>query len=121
MLETNVRIIKPGADIGFSARVARVVTQNLSPDLLQKACGTLRNRHALAAVVNSDKTSLLVATKQPVPDFVVQEDDWRLEVKDSERTRQLRFANPGDRFLLSQLLERAPYAALGARWISRLV
>src|SRR6266404_3955729 len=107
MLETNIRIVEPGADLCFSARVARVVTQNLSPDLLQKACGALRKRHALAAVMNSDKTSLLVTTKGPVPDVVVQDDDWRLEVKDTERTRQLRFANPGDRFLLSQLLERA--------------
>lgn len=107
MLETNIRIVEPGADLCFNARVARVVTQDLSPDLLQKACGALRNRHALAAVVNSDKTSLLVATKGPVPNVVVQDDDWRLEVKDTERTRQLRFANLCDRFLLSQLLERA--------------
>ena len=107
MLETNIRIVEPGINLCFDARVAKVVTQDLSPDLLQKACGALRKRHALAAVVNSDGASLLVATKGPVPNVVVQDEDWRLEVKDSGRTHQLRFADLCDRSLLAQLLERA--------------
>ena len=112
MLETNIRIVEPGVNLCFNARVAKVVTQDLSPDLLQKACGALRKRHALAAVVNSDGASLLVAAKGPVPNVVVQDEDWRLEVSDSGRTYQLRFADLGDRPLLAQLLERAMTARL---------
>jgi hypothetical protein len=107
MLETNIRIVEPGVNLCFNVRVAKVVTQDLSPDLLQKACSALRKRHALAAVVNSDGASLLVAAKGPVPDVVVQDEDWRLEVKDSGHTHQLRFADLGDRPRLAQLLERA--------------
>jgi hypothetical protein len=107
MLETNIRIVEPGVNLCFNARVAQIVTQDLSPDLLQKACGALRKRHALAAVVNSDGESLLVAAKGPVPNVVVQDEDWRLEVNDSGRTYQLRFADRRDRPLLTQLLERA--------------
>ncbi len=112
MLETNIRIVEHGVNLCFNARVAEIVTQDLSPDLLQKACSALRKRHALAAVVNSDKASLLVATKRPVPNVVVQDDDWRLEVTDSGCTRQLRFADLHDRSLLAQLLERAMTARL---------
>ncbi len=107
MLETNIRIIEPGVNLCFDARVAKVVTQDLSPNLLQKACSVLRQRHALAAVINSDKVSLLVATKAPVPKVVVQDNDWHLEVTDSGYTRQLRFADFHARNLLAQLLERA--------------
>lgn len=107
MLETNIRVVEDGINFCVNARVAEVVTQNLSPDLLQKACSALRKRHALAAVVNSDAASLLVATKGPVPNVVVQDKDWRLEVRDSGRTHQLRFADLGARSLLAQLLERA--------------
>ena len=105
MLETNIRIVGDGVNLCLNVRVAEVVAQDLSPDLLQKACSALRKRHALAAVVNSDKASLLVATKGPVPNVVIQDDNWRLEVRDSGRTRQLRFANLYDRSLLARLLE----------------
>ena len=112
MLETNVRIVENGVNLCFNARVAKIVTQDMSPDMLQKACSALRKRHALAAVVNSDKASLLVATKGPVPNVVVQDDDWRLEVKDSGCTRELRFGGLHDTPLLAQLLERAMTARL---------
>ena len=112
MLETNIRIVEDGVNLCLNARVAEVVAQDLSPDLLQKACSALRKRQALAAVVNSDKASLLVATKRPVPNVVVQADDWRLEVRDSGRTRQLRFANLYEKPLVAQLLERAMTAYL---------
>jgi hypothetical protein len=107
MLETNIRIVEPGVNVCFNARVAKVVAQDLSPVLLQKACSALRQRHALAAVINSDKVSLLVATKEPVPKVVIQDNDWHLEVTDSGYTRQLRFAAFHARSLLAQLLERA--------------
>ena len=106
MLETNIRIVEDGVNLCLNARVAEVVTQNLSLDLLQKACSALRKHHALAAVVNFDKASLLVATKAPVPNVVVQDDNWRLEVRDRGHTRQLRFASLYDRFLFAQLLEQ---------------
>lgn len=112
MLETNIRIVEEGVNLCLNARVAEIVAQDLSPDLLQKACSALRKRHGLAAVVNSDKASLLVATKGRVPNVVVQDEDWRMEVKDSGHARQLCFADFSDRPLLAQLLERAMTAHL---------
>lgn len=107
MLEANIRIVEDGGNLCLNARIAEIVTQDLSPDLLQKACSALRKRYGLGAVVNSDKASLLVATRNPVPNVVVQDNDWNLEVRDSGSARELAFANDCDRSLLAQLLERA--------------
>lgn len=115
MIETNIRIVEPGINLRLEVRRAEVMTQDLSPDLLQKACGALQKRHGLAAVVAPDKSSILVATREPVPRVVVQADDWRLEVKDSGATRVLRFTAPGEAYLLAQLLERCLLVQLERR------
>ena len=106
MIETNIRIVEPGVNLRFEVRCAEVITQDLSHDLLQRACGAIQKRHGLGAVVAPDKSSILVATHKSVPKVVVQDDDWRLEVKDSGRTRVLRFTEPRESQLLAQLLER---------------
>jgi hypothetical protein len=112
MIETNIRIVEPGVNLRLHARCAEVVTQDLSHDLLQRACGNLQKRYGLAAVVARDKSSILVATSGPVPKMVVQADDWRLEVKDSGTTRELCFAELDEAQLLAQLLERCLLAQL---------
>lgn len=106
MIETNVRIVEPGVDLRLEVRCAEIITQDSSSDLLQRACGALQKRRGVAAVVSMDKSSILVASREPVPNIIVQDDDWRLEVKDSGMTRDLRFGNPCERNHLAQLLER---------------
>jgi hypothetical protein len=115
MIETNIRIVEPGVGLRLEVRRAEVLTQDLSPDLLQRACGALQKRHGLAAVVSPDKSSILVATREPVPRVVVQDDDWRLEVKDSGTTRVLRFTDVVEARLLAQLLERSLLVQLERR------
>src|SRR5712692_10596082 len=112
MIETNIRIVEPGVNLRLHARCAEVVTQDLSHDLLQRACGNLQKRYGLAAVVAPDKSSVLVATSGPVPKMVVQADDWRLEVKDTGTTRELCFAELDEAQLFAQLLERCLLAQL---------
>jgi hypothetical protein len=41
MLETNIRLVKFGADLYLDVRCAEVVTQDISADLLERACGAL--------------------------------------------------------------------------------
>lgn len=112
MLETNLRIVKPGADLCLNVRCAEVVTQELSADLMQKACNILSKRHGLAAVISADRKKLLVATRRPVPRVELKGDDWHLEVKDADCTQELRFGNFFDQQLLAQLVERALVAKL---------
>lgn len=115
MIETNIRIVEPGVDLRLEVRCAEVVTHDSSPDLLQRACGALQKRNGLAAVINTDKSSLLVASRGPVPKVVVQADDWRLEVKDAGATRVLSFNKAREAQLLTQLLERSLLVQLERR------
>lgn len=115
MIETNIRIVEPGADLRLEVRCAEIVTHDSSPDLLQRACGALQKRNGLAAVINTDKSSLLVAAREPVPKVVVQADDWRLEIKDAGTTRVLSFNKAREAQLLTQLLERCLLVQLERR------
>jgi hypothetical protein len=112
MIETNIRIVQPGTKLALTVRRAEVITQSCSADLLERACNALRKRHGLAAVAGHDQKTLFVATQKIVPNLVIQEDDWRLELKDSGSTLDLRFTNRADRNLLAQLLERALIAQI---------
>ena len=106
MLETNIRIVQPGVNLRLNVRRADVISQDQSPELRQRACNALRKKHGLAAVPCPGRNALFVLSSSPVPTLVLEEDDWRLEVRDSEQTKELRFANYADRDLLAQLLER---------------
>ena len=112
MIETNIRIVQPGTRLALTVQRAEVITQSCSADLLERACSALRKRHGLAATASHDQKTLYVATQRTIPNLVIQEDDWRLELKDSGSTLDLRFSNRADRNLLAQLLERALIAQI---------
>lgn len=83
MLETNARIIHPGTDLYLWTRYAQVTGSNISPELLQRACGKLRYQHGLAATPTLElPLGLLVATRKSVPEVRLQGDDWELQIKD---------------------------------------
>ena len=80
MLETNIRIVQPGTGLRLVVRRASLEGPDLSNDLLERACGTLRYRYGLAAIPTgrSGVRELLVAGNRPVPEIVVDGQGGRL-------------------------------------------
>lgn len=112
MLETNFRIVEPGVELCLEVRRAQVTGQDLTVDLLNRACDAIRRRYGLAAVHDGESSEILVASTKPVPKLSLDDKDWYLEVSDSGRARVLRFKSAGEAFLLAQLFERGLMARL---------
>jgi len=76
MLETNIRIVRPGRNLYLWIRQAVVEGSDLSLDLLQRACRRLRYRYGLAATPSrSSRHTLLAATREPVPSLQLEEEE----------------------------------------------
>jgi hypothetical protein len=58
---------------------------------------------------------MLVASRNSVPQVVIEEDNWRLEVRDTGQSRRLHFKNAEDQTLMAQLLERCLMAQIARR------
>lgn len=115
MLETNIRIVQPGEGLRLVVRRASLEGPDLSNDLLERACGTLRYRYGLAAIPTgrSGVRELLVAGDRPVPEIVLDGPGWTLGVRDSNQPEEhIHLARPEDRLAISELLERAFLAHL---------
>lgn len=106
MIETNIRILTPGSDFYLNTRVAKVLAQDLSHDLLGKTCNALRYQHGLAAVPSLTSGEILVASQDQLEPLVIKGDDWRVEVRDGGSTRRLCFSESDNRLALSRLVER---------------
>jgi hypothetical protein len=114
MLETNIRIVDPGPTLHVWVRRATVAGANLTPDLLQRACGRLRYQHGLAAIpVTTGQPTLLVVSHGPIEHIRLEGEDWELEVADSgDPTIRLTLADRDGCKLLPELIERALLAQL---------
>src|SRR5574341_62997 len=108
MFETNIRIVRPGPDLYLWIRRAAIQGPNLSVDLLQRACGTLRHRQRLAAApCGGAQPSLLVATNAPIPVMYLEQENWVLEVRDAGgASRRLSLTDPDGASLIPPLIER---------------
>lgn len=107
MIETNIRIVESRNYLSLKVREAKVNTQDIIPELLEKSCNGLANKHSLSAVKDSLTASqILVLTNNHVPNIILKDDNWQLEVKDNG-SKTLHFSNPNDQFLMTQLLERS--------------
>lgn len=117
MIETNIRIVKPGTSLCFDTRHVIVEGQEISPDLLQRICTVLRKRHGLTAVPygTTESHELLVASLDPIKALVVQDENWQIEAKDAGEGPRLQFSNPEHRGLLAQLVERCLLVEIGRR------
>ena len=83
VLETNIRIVQPGADLYLNVRRMRASGQNLDHDLLDRACGQLRRRRGLAATPDpAARDTLLVVSRNPVSSLSLKDDEWELQVDD---------------------------------------
>lgn len=117
MIETNIRIVHPGPTLYLWVRRATVKGPDLSDDLLQRACGELRHRPRLAAVpYGVPKTSLLVATRQPIPSIHLEQEEWVLDIMDAgEPSRRLSLTDTEGVLLIPTLIERSLLAELSQR------
>lgn len=117
MLETNVRLVPPGPDLCLWVRRAAVTGPDLSRDLLQRACGTLRYRHGLAAIpCDGTQPGLLVATHAPILGIHLEQENWVLEVSDAGgASRCLSLTDPVGASLIPSLIERSLLAELAGR------
>ncbi len=109
MLETNIRIVYPGASLYVLVRKVEVVGSDLSPDLIERACGKLRYHHGIAAVrENGTASTLLVAATRPIPHIRLTDDEWEIEVIDqSENSERLFLTSPKGAIAIPLLIERA--------------
>lgn len=107
MIETNIKIVRFGKRLRLNVRRAKVTTQDIIPELLEKSCNALSNRHQLSAVKDGRNDSqILILSNKIVPKTTLEDDNWHLEVEDIG-TQCLHFSNPRDQFLMTQLLERS--------------
>lgn len=109
MLETNARIVYPGSKLYVTVKKASVVGSDISPDLLQRACGRLRTQHGLAAVpLPSSESGLLVLTRNPIPIDALKNEKWELNIQDAgESAFELRGIDAVSRDRIATLIERA--------------
>lgn len=106
MVETNIRLVSQRTDLALTVRRIRVESQNSSPDVLQAICKALKQQRGLAATPDSETAELLVVSQESISELVVKEDHWQAKAVDTNKTRLLKFEEPKDAALLTQLLER---------------
>ncbi|NMC59735.1 MAG: ATP-binding protein [Candidatus Methanofastidiosa archaeon] len=116
MLETNIRIVRPGMNLYVWVRQAQISGSALSPDLIEKSCGVIRNRFHLAATPHPEKqNTLLVASYQPISSLHLDGEDWELDVIDAEQPAQkLTLSNKMGEKLIPVLVERAFIAKIAS-------
>ncbi len=107
MIETNIKIVRFGSNLRLDVRRARVVTQNVVPELVEKTCNALAGRHHLSAVKDgANRSQILVLSNERIPKITLEGDNWHLEIEDIGKHR-LHFSKPEEQFLMAQLLERS--------------
>jgi hypothetical protein len=120
MLETNIRIVRPGWNLHLWIKKAVVDGADLSVDLLQRACGRLRRGYGLAAVPAPESRGILwVTTTDPIPSFSLEEEHWTLTVQDAgEGSRKIFVRDGTTSAVITELIGRAFTAQLA--YTSRL-
>jgi len=114
MIETNIHLIKGGTAFYLDTRLAKIRSQDKSPDIFEKACSALAKRHGLAVVPASvaNERQLLIVSSSSVPALQLSGDDWLAEVIDNGNGPRLLFSTPGDQSAMVQLVERSLLIAI---------
>lgn len=117
MIETNIRVVRPGLGLFVTTRTAIVTGSDVTVDLSERACSVMRHRHGLAAVrMPNDPKRLLVAAEVPLRPVHLEQDEWELDVTDAaEPSHRIQLDETIGRSVIPQLLERALEATLARR------
>jgi hypothetical protein len=109
MVETNIRVVLPGAALSLSVRRLRVKGSIEEPEGLQQICGRLSSLINCARVPmhNMPQPEILALSLERVASVTVDFENWTAEVVDTGLFRCLEFSNRCDRFLLAELLQRS--------------
>jgi hypothetical protein len=111
-VETSMRIVRFGNDLWINTRRAQFMGLRTNEDQRERACGRIRYQHGLSAVVLSQNT-LMVATKDPIPQITFRDDNWEAVLVDiAEPTRRLLVQEEDGRTLMPDLIERAVLAQI---------
>ena len=106
MTETNIRIVEPGVNLYLWTRCAKIAPQDASAEMLEKVCNQFASQ-GLAAVYCRKRKQILVFTQDTIPPLPVNEENWIVEVKDSDERQCLRFSHSeNDARLIARLVER---------------
>lgn len=107
MIETNLRIVRFGKEFRLDVRRVEVTGHVIAPELLEKACNKLSSRYGLSAVRSPHGANeILVLSNGPAPNLAIEDENWRLDIRDVG-TRRLSFRNESERDALASLVERS--------------
>lgn len=106
MTETNIRLVQPGNELYIYCRFAQVIAQDVTPELLQRACNALKQRGCAAVPSPTNNNELLVVRHEPISPLVLKEEDLRVEIIDKGRSNTLRFVNNLESPMIAALIER---------------
>ncbi|HYG82670.1 MAG TPA: hypothetical protein VD861_19905 [Pyrinomonadaceae bacterium] len=116
IVETNIRIVRPGLGLWIAVRYADIEGSLTTPKVLESACAKLQHRYGLAAVpLPGNTSSLIVASRDPLSLIELKEDDWSLTLTDSGRKTRLTLDGPFGVELMPLLIERAVLAQIERR------
>lgn len=117
MIETNIRIVRPGKNLYVLVRKAIVSGSDSSVDLMERACNALRYQKRLAAVpVPGEVGSLYVASLDPIENIHLEDEAWELDVQDSNNNPiRLVLSDSVGQKLIPLLIERTLLAELSKR------
>lgn len=117
MIETNIRIVHPGAELYVWVRRATITSTSSDPEFREKACSKLRRKHGLAAIrYPGDPSSLLIACTQPIEPLHLEDENWEVDVIDSgEANRRIQFQEQFGAETIPALIERALLSTLSHR------
>ena len=115
MVETNIRIVRPGVNLYLWTRRAEITTQDPSVEMLEKVCNQYASQ-GLAAVYCQEQKQIYVLTQGSIPPLTVSEENWIVEVKDSGEKQRFQFLHSeNDARLLARLVERQVLLAIKRR------
>ncbi len=117
MIETNLRIVRPGRTLYVMVRRVLASGANITVDLLERGCGVLRYQHGLAAVrAPGSRSEILVADARPIPSVQMKDEDWALLLTDpGEPPRRMSLHDSDPHDLLPRLIERAVLASVASQ------
>ncbi len=116
IVETNIRIVRPGLGLWIATRSVNLEGTPPTPKILESVCAKLQHRYGLAATPLPGKPpSLIIASRNPVPKIELKDDDWEITISDAGRATRLTLNDSLGVELMPSLIERSILAQIERR------